>query len=165
MFTCNTWVSPSLLYLGFKVLFVSIFISPNFTDRSHPNAKVFNTKPNALTSHKFAKMYHRVPKIMFMLSAHLPLADAVKWTLSPISVFITEGDPRIHHNCEGLLCPNILPLLLCYFHILRYNASKRGVTFGTPCVLYKFTSLKRKRVPLFNIFKLISLRGWSQKLF
>ena len=30
---------------------------------------------------------------------------------------------------QGLLCPNLLHLLLCYFHILRYKASKRGEFF------------------------------------
>ena len=39
------------------------------------------------------------------------------------------GHVWYHNNCEGLLYPNIVPLLLCYFHILRYNASKRGRDF------------------------------------
>ena len=34
-----------------------------------------------------------------------------------------------HRNCEGLLYTKILPLLLRYFHILRYNAAKRGRDF------------------------------------
>ena len=41
-------------------------------------------------------------------------------------------------NYEVLLYPKILPLLLCYFYILRYKASKRGVTFGTPCIFLFF---------------------------
>ena len=48
------------------------------------------------------------------------------------------GHVWYHKHCEGLLHPNILPLLLWYFHILRYNASKRGVTFGTPCIYRKW---------------------------
>ena len=39
------------------------------------------------------------------------------------------GQVWYHKNCEGLLYPDILPLLLCYLYILRYNASKRGRDF------------------------------------
>ena len=50
-----------------------------------------------------------------MIAAHQRLADAVKWALPPISVFILEGDPRIHHNYK-------LNLLHVYCnHILRHT--------------------------------------------
>ena len=45
---------------------------------------------------------------------------------------LSMGQVWYHKHCEGLLCPNILPfnhLLLCYFHILRYNSWKRGRDF------------------------------------
>ena len=34
-----------------------------------------------------------------------------------------------HTSCEWFPYPNILPLFLGYFHILRYNASNRGRDF------------------------------------
>ena len=45
-------------------------------------------------------------------------------------------------NCEGFTLSKHTTNIAMLIHILRYNASKRGVTFGTPCTTeYNFTQL------------------------